>query len=32
MGIFEIKKAAKGTFAIAEAIANNREAVSIIGG
>ncbi|MDR0590355.1 MAG: phosphoglycerate kinase [Puniceicoccales bacterium] len=32
MGIFEIKDAAKGTFAIAEAIAKNREAISIIGG
>jgi 3-phosphoglycerate kinase len=32
MGIFEIKESAKGTFAIAEAIAKNRAAVSIIGG
>jgi 3-phosphoglycerate kinase len=32
MGIFEIKDAAKGTFALAEAIAKNREATSIIGG
>jgi 3-phosphoglycerate kinase len=32
LGIFEIKEAAKGTFAIAEAIANNRDAISIIGG
>jgi 3-phosphoglycerate kinase len=32
MGIFEIKESAKGTFAIAEAIAKNREAISIIGG
>jgi 3-phosphoglycerate kinase len=32
MGIFEIKESAKGTFAIAEAIAQNREAISIIGG
>jgi phosphoglycerate kinase len=32
MGVFEIKECAKGTFAIAEAIAANAEAVSIIGG
>jgi phosphoglycerate kinase len=32
MGVFEIKDCAKGTFAIAEAIAANSEAVSIIGG
>jgi phosphoglycerate kinase len=32
MGVFEIKDCAKGTFAIAEAIAGNSEAVSIIGG
>ncbi|MDR1434829.1 MAG: phosphoglycerate kinase [Puniceicoccales bacterium] len=32
MGIFEIKDAAKGTFSIADAIAKNREAISIIGG
>jgi 3-phosphoglycerate kinase len=32
MGIFEIKESAKGTFEIAEAIAKNREAISIIGG
>jgi phosphoglycerate kinase len=32
MGIFEIKECAKGTFAIAEAIAANREALSIVGG
>ena len=32
MGIFEIEASAKGTFAIAEAIAQNRKAVSIIGG
>jgi phosphoglycerate kinase len=32
MGIFEIKDCAKGTFAIAEAIAANANAVSIIGG
>jgi phosphoglycerate kinase len=32
MGVFEIKDSAKGTFAIAEAIAANSKAVSIIGG
>jgi phosphoglycerate kinase len=32
MGVFEIKDCAKGTFAIAEAIAANSKAVSIIGG
>jgi hypothetical protein len=32
MGIFEIKDAAKGAFAIAEAIAKNQEAISIIRG
>ena len=32
MGVFEIKDCAKGTFAIAEAIAANSSAVSIIGG
>ncbi len=32
MGVFEIKEAAKGTFAIAEAIAANRDAKTIIGG
>ena len=32
MGVFEIKDCAKGTFAIAEAIAKNANAVSIIGG
>jgi phosphoglycerate kinase len=32
MGIFEIKACSKGTFAIAEAVAANRECVSIIGG
>lgn len=32
MGVFEIKEAAKGTFAIAEAIAANRSAKTIIGG
>jgi phosphoglycerate kinase len=32
MGIFEINGASKGTFAIAEAIAQNKEATSIIGG
>jgi phosphoglycerate kinase len=32
MGVFEIKECAKGTFAIAEAIAANSNAVSIIGG
>jgi phosphoglycerate kinase len=32
MGVFEIKECAKGTFAIAEAIAANGDATSIIGG
>ena len=32
MGVFEIKDCAKGTFAIAEAIAANSKAVSVIGG
>ena len=32
MGVFEIKACAKGTFAIAKAIAENSKAVSIIGG
>lgn len=32
MGIFEIKSCAKGTFAIAEAVATNQGAISIIGG
>jgi phosphoglycerate kinase len=32
MGVFEIKECAKGTFAVAEAIAANADAVSIIGG
>jgi len=32
MGVFEIPEAAKGTFAIAEAIAANRSAKTIIGG
>jgi phosphoglycerate kinase len=32
MGVFEIKHCAKGTFAIAEAIAANLKAVSVIGG
>jgi phosphoglycerate kinase len=32
MGVFEIKDCAKGTFAIAEAIAANSKAISIIGG
>ncbi len=32
MGVFEIKDCAKGTFAIAEAIAANTGAISIIGG
>lgn len=32
MGIFEIKACSKGTFAIAEAVAANRDSVSIIGG
>ena len=32
MGVFEVKDCAKGTFAIAEAIAANSRAVSIIGG
>ncbi len=32
MGIFEIKSCAGGTFSIAEAVAGNRDCVSIIGG
>jgi phosphoglycerate kinase len=32
MGVFEIKECVKGTFAVAEAIAANSNAVSIIGG
>ncbi|HSI82887.1 MAG: phosphoglycerate kinase [Candidatus Methylacidiphilales bacterium] len=32
MGVFEVKASAVGTFAIAEAVANNTGAVSIIGG
>jgi phosphoglycerate kinase len=32
MGVFEIKDCAKGTFAIAEAIAANLKAVTVIGG
>jgi len=32
MGVFEVKECAKGTFAIAEAVAANRGAVTIIGG
>jgi len=32
MGVFEVAECAKGTFAIAEAIAKNSNAVSIIGG
>jgi len=32
MGIFEIKSCSKGTFAIAEAVAKNQGAISIIGG
>lgn len=32
MGIFEIEACSKGTFAIAEAVAGNRDCVSIIGG
>jgi phosphoglycerate kinase len=32
MGVFEVRSCAKGTFAIAEAIAANANAVSIIGG
>ncbi len=32
MGIFEIEACAKGSFAIAEAIAKNKDAISIIGG
>jgi len=32
MGVFEVKDCAKGTFAIAEAIAVNANAVSIVGG
>jgi phosphoglycerate kinase len=32
MGVFEIPECAKGTFAIAQAVAANQKAVSIIGG
>lgn len=32
MGIFEIEACSKGSFAIAEAVAENKEAISIIGG
>jgi phosphoglycerate kinase len=32
MGVFEIKECAKGTFAVAEAVAANKNAKSIIGG
>ncbi len=32
MGIFEIKACSKGTFSIAEAVAKNKDAISIIGG
>jgi phosphoglycerate kinase len=32
MGVFEIKECAKGTFAIADAVAANRDATTIIGG
>lgn len=32
MGVFEVKECAKGTFAVAEAIAANQGAVTIIGG
>lgn len=32
MGIFEIEACSKGTFAVAEAVASNRDCVSIIGG
>src|SRR5262249_55402222 len=32
MGVFEVKDCAKGTFAIAEAIAINENAISIVGG
>ena len=32
MGIFEIEACSKGSFAIAEAVAKNKEAISIIGG
>ncbi len=32
MGVFEIKECAKGTFAVAETIAANRDCMSIIGG
>ncbi|MBT6769364.1 MAG: phosphoglycerate kinase, partial [Opitutales bacterium] len=32
MGIFEIEACAKGSFAIAEAVAKNQDAISIIGG
>lgn len=32
MGVFEIEACAKGTFAVADAVAANQEAISIIGG
>jgi phosphoglycerate kinase len=32
MGVFEVEPFAKGTVAIAEAVANNRNATSIVGG
>jgi 3-phosphoglycerate kinase len=32
MGIFEIKACSKGTFAVADAVAENKEAISIVGG
>jgi phosphoglycerate kinase len=32
MGVFEIPACAKGTFAIAQAVASNSKAVTIIGG
>jgi 3-phosphoglycerate kinase len=32
MGVFEIEACSKGTFAIADAVASNKQAVSIIGG
>ena len=32
MGIFEIEACSKGTFAVADAVAENKEAISIVGG
>ncbi|MCZ6675174.1 MAG: phosphoglycerate kinase, partial [Verrucomicrobia bacterium] len=32
MGVFEIEACAKGTFAVADAVAANQDAISIIGG